>query len=325
MRCFMDKQELIKLYLQNVDKMFGYVEMDEYIARRLEIWNKYCQNKTLEENIKVYLALLDENGGRKTIYLGMYLALKENDMRYLNNALNSAVTWGQLTLLSGGVDHSLYTWNILPYLFCANRFRDIEKIFPKENGLSKNGSKSSCSIANLVMYLYYQEPAWKQSIVDESKKVLQAKRTLEEKAVVHGLLALVEKNWEQFSSELNNLCKAHRKSKDYGENPFTRKISFFAFGLYNFARYLYKEEVENIALPQNEVLFEDFRIYQENNGYQIGQAFCVFEEPLLLLNDFEKIDLPVMNLKAGKGLLDIENYRQEVIKKIQVLHHNQSS
>lgn len=34
------------------------------------------------------------------------------------------------------------------------------------------------------------------------------------------------KNWEKFSLELANLCKAHRKSKDYGENPFTRKISF---------------------------------------------------------------------------------------------------
>lgn len=35
-------------------------------------------------------------------------------------------------------DHSIHAWNILPHIFCANRFRDIEKIFPKENGLSKN-------------------------------------------------------------------------------------------------------------------------------------------------------------------------------------------
>ena len=30
------------------------------------------------------------------------------------------------------------------------------------------------------------------------------------------------------------------------------KFPFFAFGLYNFARYLYREEVKNITLPQNE-------------------------------------------------------------------------
>ncbi|WP_226906217.1 hypothetical protein [Longicatena caecimuris] len=44
------------------------------------------------------------------------------------------------------------------------------------------------------------------------------------------------------------------------------------------------------------------------------------------MNDFEKIDLPIMYLTAGKKrLLDIENYRQEVVKKIQALHYDQSS
>ena len=173
------------------------------------------------------------------------------------------------------------------------------------------------------MYLYYQEPTWKQSVIEESKGFLQGKHTSEEMAVISSFLALVEKDWEKFSLELANLCKAHRKSKDYGKNPFTRKISFFAFGLYNFARCLYKEEVKNIILPQNEFLFEDFRIYQESNDYQTGQAFCVFEEPLLLLNAFEKIDLPIMHLTAGrKRTLDIENYRQEVIEKVQALHYD---
>lgn len=322
----MEKKELIKLYLQNVDKMFGYANMNAYIDERLKKYTKYCQSKKPEEQIIIWLKLLHENFGKKIVYLGSYLALQEKDMSYLNNAFNSAVTWGQLTITNSGCDHSIHAWNILPHIFCANRFRDIEKIFPKENGLSKNGLKSACSITNLVMYLYYQEPMWKQYVIDESKEFLQNKHTAEEKAVINGFLALIEKNWEKFSLELANLCKAHRKSKDYGENPFTRKISFFAFGLYNFARYLYRKEVKNITLPQNEFLFEDFRIYQESTSCQIGQPFCIFEEPLLLLNDFEKIDLPIMYLTAGKKrVLDIENYRQEVVKKIQALHSNQSS
>lgn len=45
---------------------------------------------------------------------------------------------------------------------------------------------------------------------------------------------------------------------------------FFAFGLYSFARYLYKEEISNVMLPKNEFLFEDFRSYQESNDYRIG-------------------------------------------------------
>ena len=46
----MDKKELIKLYLQNVDKMFGYANMDAYIDERIKeiyeilvkVKNHYC-------------------------------------------------------------------------------------------------------------------------------------------------------------------------------------------------------------------------------------------------------------------------------------------
>ena len=43
------------------------------------------------------------------------------------------------------------------------------------------------------MYLYYQEPMWKQYVIDESKEFLQNKHTAEEKAVINGFLALIEK------------------------------------------------------------------------------------------------------------------------------------
>ena len=37
----MEKKELIKLYLQNVDKMFGYANMNAYIDERLKKYMKY--------------------------------------------------------------------------------------------------------------------------------------------------------------------------------------------------------------------------------------------------------------------------------------------
>lgn len=57
-----------------------------------------------------------------------------------------------------------------------------------------------------------------------------------------------------------------------------------------------------------------------------SKIFYSLEKTLLLLNEFEKIDLPIMYSRAGKKrVLDIENYMKEVIKKIQALYHNQSS
>ena len=51
----MEKKELIKLYLQNVDKMFGYANMNAYIDERLKKYTKYCQSKKPEEQIIIWL------------------------------------------------------------------------------------------------------------------------------------------------------------------------------------------------------------------------------------------------------------------------------
>ena len=113
----MEKKELIKLYLQNVDKMFGYANMNAYIDERLKKYTKYCQSKKPEEQIIIWLKLLHENFGKKIVYLGSYLALQEKDMGYLNNAFNSAVTWGQLTITNSGCDHSRLEY-FTTYILC---------------------------------------------------------------------------------------------------------------------------------------------------------------------------------------------------------------
>ena len=49
----MEKKELIKLYLQNVDKMFGYANMNAYIDERLKKYTKYCQSKHFQKFILI--------------------------------------------------------------------------------------------------------------------------------------------------------------------------------------------------------------------------------------------------------------------------------
>ena len=43
----MEKKELIKLYLQNVDKMFGYANMNAYIDERNTVKVKSQKNRLL--------------------------------------------------------------------------------------------------------------------------------------------------------------------------------------------------------------------------------------------------------------------------------------
>lgn len=314
----MDKKEkLISEYLESAKKTFFYTSMEQYVDERLKKYLNFCTDKAQEEQIMVWIKLLHEDNGKNIVYLGLYLSLKENNMEYLNNALNSAAIWGRITMTNSGFDHCIYAWNVLPTILCANRFQDIEKIFPRENGFSRNGMKLLCTITNLVMCLYYQEAAWKEQVLKESERTTKAKLTLEEKAVINCLIALVKKDWERFSAELENVYKGHKKTREYGETTFTRSVSFFALGLYNFSRYLYGDEADHITLPKDDILCTEFHNYQKSIGYQTGSQFYKFEQPLLLLNDLENIDLPVMCLTGDKPpYLDIERYRGEIIEKV---------
>lgn len=310
----MEKKELIKLYLQNVDKMFGYANMNAYIDERLKKYTKYCQSKKPEEQIIIWLKLLHENFGKKIVYLGSYLALQEKDMSYLNNAFNSAVTWGQLTITNSGCDHSIHAWNILPHIFCANRFRDIEKIFPKENGLSKNGLKSACSITNLVMYLYYQEPMWKQYVIDESKEFLQNKHTAEEKAVINGFLALIEKNGKNSHWNWLISVKHIENQKIMEKIHLQEKFPFLHYGKYGYESKYVLGDINVMCSMQEHlgVLLElKGRGCRQMESYLLAQERSWYDFMLDCLTaggKMKRLDLAI-NDKAG--ILDIPKLKEK--------------
>ncbi len=60
---------------------------------------------------------------------------------YLDNALCTYINLRLITdfIEGSGYDHCVSGWNLTPIVFCSNRFDLIDKIYPKECGLSKNG------------------------------------------------------------------------------------------------------------------------------------------------------------------------------------------
>ena len=206
-------------------------------------------------------------------------------------------------------------WDLLSVLLSANRFDDIERFFPKENVQSKIGRGW---LINLVMYLYYGEEAWRAEAVDTGRRYSESKTTIEGKAVVNCLLSLVDKDFDRFSVELDNICKGKRRSNEFGENKFTKQFPFFALGLYNFARFLYGEEVENIALPNDAGALIELHEYQKANGYATGKVLVDFKNSLPLLDALLNIELPTMHLKydkKGKGHIDIDRYKSEITER----------
>ena len=93
---------------------------------------------------------------------------------------------------------------------------------------------------------------------------------------------------------------------------------FFALGLYNFARFLYGEEVENIALPDDAGVLIELHEYQKANGYETGKVLVDFKNSVPLLDALLNIELPTIHLKydkKGKGHIDIDRYKSEIIER----------
>ena len=174
------KDKLVSLYYDIVDKAYYYYDMDsfirEQIGRNIDFFDKPEEYQT-----EMWLRLL---GGvdHNLLYLGAMLALQEDDMRYLDDTLYTVTTLERLSMMSTD-------WDLLSVLLSANRFDDIERFFPKENVQSKIGRGW---LINLVMYLYYGEEAWRAEAVDTGKRYSESKTTIEGKAVVNCLLSLVD-------------------------------------------------------------------------------------------------------------------------------------
>lgn len=301
-----EKDKLVKLYHDIRYKNYYYFDLDsfkyEQVGRHIGFFNE-----PEEYQIEMWLRLLGGDG-YNLLYLGAMLALQKDDMRYLDDALYTATTLEQLSMISTD-------WDLLSVLLSANRFGDIERLFPKENVQSKIGGGW---LINLVMYLYYGEEAWRAEAVDTGRRYSESKTTIEGKAVVNCLLSLVDKDFDRFSVELDNICKGKRRSNEFGENKFTKQFPFFALGLYNFARFLYGEEVEKIALPDDAGALIELHEYQKANGYATGKHIMDFKELLPLLDALLNIELPTIHLeyvKKGKGYIDIDRYKREITER----------
>lgn len=88
--------------------------------------------------------------------------------------------------------------------------------------------------------------------------------------------------------------------------------------MYNFARFLYPNDIEKITLPEDENFLIDFHSYQEEHNYPIGNQLIIYDNPLTILNEILNVDTPSVSLiKEGRAFIqDTKVYRQELINRL---------
>ena len=153
------REKLLTLYFDLADTEHYYKSPDEYTDYLSDIYTRFCVARERPEQIRTWMTFLHGLSPNRLLYLGIMRSLEQRDWSLLNDALAFTSVTEQLNISDSGYDHCIYGWNLLPLLLSANRWENIPKIFPRENGLSVNGHRVCKAVTNLVMYLYYREEA----------------------------------------------------------------------------------------------------------------------------------------------------------------------
>ncbi len=307
-------ENLLKIY----DEIYDSYNIEAFAKTVNDKYEKYVKSNSEQEEIKQWMKMLYLNHG--VIYLGLAESLRTNDYSYLDNALYTyinAYLVKDMTLASG-YDHCISTWNLTPFVLCSGRFDTLQKIYPKECGLSKNGMTFLVVATNLIMYLYYRLEEQKDRVTERTEKYLSGKDSTENKAIVAALYALMKNDFEEFSKELVNICNGRKKSREYGENKFTKSFSFYSLGLCNFAAYLYPDDAKKTVIPDSDNFLTDYHNYLTVNNYPVGDYIIPLDNSLSTLKKLLDTDTPCVSLKKSGRVyvVDTQKYKQDIFDKL---------
>jgi hypothetical protein len=304
----------IKLYEASIhDNSIAWIweSIEAYIEEQKNVYTKYLKNNEsgFDVKIQVYLSLI-----KNPYLLGLYESFKKEDWKLLNDTLYQYGRHRMLDINADGYDQSGEFWEVMDCMAC-NDIEALEKAYPEELGLSSNGYPAFVVASNLLFVLWYHKDEYAEEVISKAKKMLQQKKSLWEKAIVSFLIALYDKNMQEASIQLNQVCVASRR------NDRPKLYKYFcseAHGLYNIARNILPEELfEQLEMPKDESFIKELAIWQKKAGYPNGEFFIDYPEELDFMNHILKLPLPKCCLcspysNSKKKYRDHEHMKKEL-------------
>ena len=308
-------EEYEKLKQQRAD-MYPVLIEETYAVRRREIDLVCSKDSGFEDKVKTLL-LMSDNGNP---LLKLYLAFKKRDMEYLNDVLYENAQMRQLTnVASPGTDHTYYSYNVMPELLAANMPDRIELILPKENGLANN-SVSGTAIVNTFMGMWYQNPEFLEAGLAQTEKKLGQKISGFERAYLSCFKDIALKDMVSLETDLDELCKAHMKRKDFGMTAFTKGFCIEAHAIYNLLHWAYGGELQDrVKMPDQKNFCQELAIWQKDHNYQHGKVITKYPDDMDIFNKMLYCKPPKMYLvtQGNERFLDVKKFACEIAGQLQ--------
>jgi|GEM_PF-364857 len=294
--------KFLKTYVEITDECFekwGYYyppkTWDEFHEWDDKSYEAYLQEK--EEDVKItksYVSLLDT-----TEYFGFYIAFQKLDYELLNNVLYQTSRQRLLNrgMTASGTDHCNVLQDALSAFSC-NDFEVIDYFFPKNLQHSKGKYYTEVSV-NLLKVLYFSETQKKDEALKIADKFLLKKMTAWERYVILYFRALIDRDAENASVCLQELCFAYQKMEHSVSKLHNKLAKYFAFeihGLYRFAKIINQDLFDKIIQPKHSCFLEDFEIWQKENNYPKARIFYSYPQKMDYMNRIFVAELPTVAL-----------------------------
>ena len=308
-------EEYEKLNQQRED-MYPLAIEDTFDVRRREIDLVCSKDSAFENKVKSLLMMADKGNP----LLKLYLAFKKGDMEYLNDVLYENAQMEQITnVASPGTDHTYYSYNVMPALFAANMPDRIGLILPEENGLAVN-SVSGTPIVNIFMGIWYRNHEFLDAGLAQAEKKLGQKITGFEKAYLNCFKDIALKDTASLETDLDELCKAHSKRRDFGMTAFSKGFCIEAHAVYNMLHWVYEGELQDkVKMPDQKNFCQELAIWQKDHDHQHGKVVTQYPDDIEIFNKMLYCEPPKMCLvtQGKERYIDVDKFARDVAARLQ--------
>lgn len=304
-------QQYMKAYADDSAKGRGhYRDVTAYLDACRKIFDDYCDGKPADQQVHTWRGLL-----RVPWKLAAHDALLAEDMPALNDALfHFAAAEGCRNWTGSTPD---YAYPTVKRLLAAGMFDRVPLLLPEE--FLDRGTWAP--MASVVMVLWHGREDLAPSVRVRAHRHLERKQPKLYEAELRYLLALLDEDPEEASTQLSNYVNAVSRVSESGVGPLEKLFWPFAHGLYNLAWKVWPEDrARSIRLPEHERFCDDLALWQSENGFPAGTVRISYPEPLGLVNTLLAITPPPLHLLPHEDAFDEARYRAELTTAVLASH-----
>lgn len=186
---------------------------------------------------------------------------------------------------------------------------------PKENDVC-TCSVPGAAVVNLFMAIWYKDKDFENFARTSAEKQLGKKSNLLSRSYISYLLAIMNRDIEDASHQLELICVGAKRSKEWGENDFTRGFAQLAHSMYNLLYYIYDGELADlINMPKADNFCQDLAIWQREHAHKEGKVRYIYPEMFDVMNKIMQCTPPRMYLKYDhrKKCIDTARFERDVV------------